>query len=280
LIHIIFVFIYSSLLYLLFSFNEPINDPEYSQDYRKDSTDLTSDHENTDSKSSDVFITGVDRKVNPKTGRITEIQYEDGVRNGPARVFFQNGQLWKDSQYKDNQLHGVSRLYDEKGLLKRETHYVDGKRQGVYREFFKSGNPRLHIEYYLNRPLLGFYEKDYTNKNKPQPVIEHSVKEYNQGIDRMLEIEFFLDPMPKGKVKYYFVPRGKSWKEIVQRSESDFYRNSIPMKDEAQNSALQVLKMERGQYITIEGEIVAVYNHSEELEVAISKNLRLTFDNF
>lgn len=235
---------------------------------------------NEDSTKNEVLKNGLIKSFSEKTGVASEINYSDGKKDGLAKAFYPNGEIWKETHYRDNKLHGISKIYDRQGRPKRETHYEVGKKHGPYIEFFKSGNPRLFIEYYQNRPLLGFYEKNYTGEIKPQPEIQFSTQEKYRGADKLVSIDFTLNPVPEGRVIYYFVPEGQSWSEIVKYNETDFYMSRIPLNDGDQNSATISSWITRGNFTSIEGKVVAIFNYVDDLDVAVSKKVKLSFENF
>lgn len=253
---------------------------------------LSSCHENTQNERSTKDITpseekhsnskknGLVRLEDPSTGVVTELNLKDGKREGPSYIYYSNGQLWQESHYKDDYLHGTVKKFDQNGILKYEASYEMGKKQGEQIAYFKSGNPSFYVDYNQDRPLLGFYEKDYLGKIKAQPEVKYVVEEVFNGPDKGVNIFFSLNPMPSGRVIYYFVEEDETWEEIVQLNERDFYMSRLPLRDRDQNSAFMTFWVPRGQFKGVKGEVVAVYQHGEETEVAVSKKIGLSIENF
>ena len=240
---------------------------------------------NQDATSSDKKLkpsvkNGLVRSKDPSTGIVTELNLKEGKREGPSFIYYSNGQLWQESHYKDDVLHGPVKKFDQNGLLKYEASYEYGKKQGPQVTYFKSGNPSFYVEYHQDRPLLGFYEKDYMGKIKAQPELKYVAEEVFVGPDKGVNLFFSLSPTPEGRVIYYFVDEGRNWEEIVRLNETDFYLSRLPLRDRDQNSAFMTFLVPRGQFNEVRGEVVAVYQHSDKTQVAVAKRINLSFENF
>ena len=78
-------------------------------------------------------VTGEVREYYPNTGRIlTKIIYENGVKNGYHRIYFQGGTYLS------------------------ETNYVNGKEEGVAKVFYPNGEDKLSITFKQGVPINGY----------------------------------------------------------------------------------------------------------------------------
>lgn len=110
-------------------------------------------------------------RENAASNTTSEVHFKDGLKDGLAKQYYADGQVWKESMYKGGHLEGTARVYDREGNLTREVEYQAGKKHGRYTAYFKSGKPKLEIEYRQDRPLPGHIEHGYQGEVKENPKI-------------------------------------------------------------------------------------------------------------
>jgi hypothetical protein len=71
------------------------------------------------------LFTGVGFEESPD-GALSEVSYECGVQQGPARDWYPSGGLKGESHFHDNVQHGVTREYSQDGSLLIESFYEYG----------------------------------------------------------------------------------------------------------------------------------------------------------
>ena len=75
-----------------------------------------------------------------ENGRVlSQIQYVDGIENGPFRYYHENGKLWREGNYKDGEEEGIRKEYYENGQLWTEENFKDGKEEGFFRDYHENG---------------------------------------------------------------------------------------------------------------------------------------------
>jgi antitoxin component YwqK of YwqJK toxin-antitoxin module len=66
------------------------------------------------------FELGLDNRI------ISEISYKNGFQEGPARDWYESGELQSEAYYKENSLHGASKEWYKNGKIKSEALYEFG----------------------------------------------------------------------------------------------------------------------------------------------------------
>lgn len=82
---------------------------------------------------------GVHKKVYSQ-GMWDETTYKNGVKEGPYKAYFVNGNLQMEVNYKNNQLDGIARFYYASGKLAEERAKKDGKDDGAWKLYDENGN--------------------------------------------------------------------------------------------------------------------------------------------
>jgi len=72
-----------------------------------------------------TLFTGVGFEESPD-GALSEVSYEYGVQQGPARDWYASGDLKGESYFHDNIQHGAAREYSQDGSLLTESFYEYG----------------------------------------------------------------------------------------------------------------------------------------------------------
>lgn len=68
-------------------------------------------------------------------------QYKDGLQNGKAIGYYENGLIYYEQNFLNGKRHGLERFYYSSGQLHKEGKFVDGQLIGAYKYFDESGNP-------------------------------------------------------------------------------------------------------------------------------------------
>jgi len=77
--------------------------------------------------------------IRPFIGSTIEERYENGIKHGLYRSWYQNGQLEAEGNYVNGEIDGAVRAWHENGQLKLEATYLSGLENGLYREWSKDG---------------------------------------------------------------------------------------------------------------------------------------------
>ncbi|MFP4027397.1 MAG: toxin-antitoxin system YwqK family antitoxin [Candidatus Brocadiia bacterium] len=76
----------------------------------------------------------------PKTGKKKKVvPCENGMVDGTARLFYDDGTLKAEMPFREDTLHGVEKRYDEDGELQRKRYWLDGELvpEGVFKDKYK-----------------------------------------------------------------------------------------------------------------------------------------------
>lgn len=140
-------------------------------------------------------------------GRLTSYStYKDGLKNGLAKKFFENGKVEFEILYTDGVKDGLTKWYYKSGGIYRETIYVDGQEDGVQKKYYENGKLMAEIPYKHGLILPGL--KEYTKAGKLKKIYPELVI---KPIDRLAFenkyiLRCYLTGKPKG-VKYFRVLR-------------------------------------------------------------------------
>lgn len=81
-------------------------------------------------------------------GQLRQIEpYVNGIKQGVAKYWHQNGKIYSEIPWKDNEKHGRFKLYREDGTLEQALSYKNGSPHGLLRWFDVSGK-QTHIALY------------------------------------------------------------------------------------------------------------------------------------
>lgn len=93
-------------------------------------------------------------KVYSEEGKLlSEREFARGLEVGVHRFFYPNGQLKTAIPYLKGLLNGEVLLYYPEGMLKRSSHYRLGKREGKDTLYAVNGSPLLEAEYQDDKPI-------------------------------------------------------------------------------------------------------------------------------
>jgi len=94
--------------------------------------------------------------------------YENGVRNGIEKTFYEDGKtLYSETPYKDNKIEGIFKAYYENGVLKISAEYKTGLLDGESIIFYPDGKTEFYKKYEKNKLVLN---KHYTKDGKLEYV--------------------------------------------------------------------------------------------------------------
>jgi hypothetical protein len=126
-----------------------------------------------------------------------EQHYREGLRDGPARCFSENGKLVRDSTFREDVLHGDQREWFIGGQLSLHCSYRFGLRHGKYYKYDESGKI-IEEKVYVRGIVLAPRIKQMLDSGTltGQMIMRFT----NAGIRRLLLEEFgyerFLQEMP------------------------------------------------------------------------------------
>lgn len=116
-----------------------------------------------------------------------EVNYKDGMHDGPEKEYYINGVVMHEVEYTDNQ-RSAERWYYETGQLKSDEKYNRYQRNGLSTYYFRSGKV--------------WRQENYLNGQKDGPAVTFN----NQGV--LLEDLNFHFGRWNGECKWYY-PNGK-----------------------------------------------------------------------
>lgn len=68
-----------------------------------------------------------------------EVNYDNGLEQGPVTVFYQNGRLWKKGNYKSGVKDGSWFEYGNNENLRIKSEYKNGIEEGLFEGFHENG---------------------------------------------------------------------------------------------------------------------------------------------
>ncbi|MDZ7847815.1 MAG: hypothetical protein U5L96_14210 [Owenweeksia sp.] len=204
-----------------------------------------------------------------------EINYVNGRKEGVAKSFFKNGELWKKVHYKEDKLHGVAEVYDRQGHLLRSVTYKNGREHGPYIKYFKSGNEKLRLHYAHGRPLPGLMRKNYKGELIPEPKIVLDKLGKVPGRQVLYRSTFALDEKVS-KVVFYALPVDSVWEEL-----SNFSKNNLKLPTVSGNPKKGRMDhfIEPGYFITVEVDIYAEFEIGQGRKAVQKKRVTYSMEN-
>ena len=79
--------------------------------------------------------------------KMSEITYEQGVKNGISKSWFSNGQLKEERGYLNDRFHGAYRVWAKTGLPRISGFYSNGKQHGEWILYDQDGEPMPSVYY-------------------------------------------------------------------------------------------------------------------------------------
>ncbi|MBU2650056.1 MAG: hypothetical protein KKA81_03900 [Bacteroidetes bacterium] len=89
---------------------------------------------------------------------LSEYTVRMGKKDGPAWVYYPEGEVKEESQYRGGQKNGISRWFYKDGTVYEVTPYKDGKMHGIMRKFNPDGTLLAEIPYQEGEPIPGTRE--------------------------------------------------------------------------------------------------------------------------
>lgn len=90
------------------------------------------------------------------------IEIGNNVYNhGIMKLYWENGNVMKESEYYYDKLNGMEKEYYEDGKIKKEIIYNNGMRNGIQLTYYNNGNIKTELRFnlgQLNGRQFGFYE--------------------------------------------------------------------------------------------------------------------------
>lgn len=120
--------------------------------------------------------------------------YQNDTENGEEIFWFENGKLEKKGSYTNGKLNGKYEWYYENGQKKQEGFFVNGKEDSIWREWFENGNPKM-VGHFTNFEKNGNWTwwdekgKITTLKNYKGGLVNVDKDDFDTYLEKM---EFFL----------------------------------------------------------------------------------------
>jgi antitoxin component YwqK of YwqJK toxin-antitoxin module len=65
-----------------------------------------------------------------------ETTWKDGKKEGPVKVYNEEGIFTGEARFKNGKFHGPFKMYYSNGKLMSEVNYVDGKKEGMEKDYY------------------------------------------------------------------------------------------------------------------------------------------------
>lgn len=134
-----------------------------------------SEAKSADKGSKNNSFTGT-QKGEDANGYAFSIEYVNGKKNGEAKRYFKNGEVYKLSTYKEDVLNGPAITYNRQGKVLVEKYYKAGRLDSTLTRYFKTGKVKFQSDYVLDRPLVGYTFTDYTGKEAEKPKMSFEIQ--------------------------------------------------------------------------------------------------------
>jgi antitoxin component YwqK of YwqJK toxin-antitoxin module len=165
---------------------------------------------------------------NPNNNKVTaRAMYRDDQQNGPATLYYSDGELYREMNYVDGRVDSIVKTYWPGEKLQAEVYFKMGQPGTGLKEYDKNGNP-------VKQPTIVIKEVDQLSLfNKIELKIFLS--------DRSKDVDFYKGELLDGKYLhaktpmifsrngtaslYYTVPKGRAIREtisIVSRSRTEY----------------------------------------------------------
>jgi len=193
--------------------------------------------------------------------------FKNGLKNGIAKKFYDNGKVEFEITYKDGLKNGLTKWFYENGGIYRETIYVNGLKDGIQKKYYEDGKLMAEIPYKngVIKPGLKEYMKSgKLKKNYPKLVI----KPINRlAFEGKYILRCYLTDNPKG-AKYFRVLRNSN-------SERD-----LLIKLSKENGVADIeYYLERGGYIMEKVIVRAEFKTALRNIYVVEKEYNLAIDN-
>lgn len=93
-------------------------------------------------------LNGTTKTYYPETENVAEsIEYVNGIKQGPYRKYFPEGELMTEGTYVDDNLDGKFTLYHPNGKVQVKGMYNSGRQVGNWEYFDEDGNPLSEADF-------------------------------------------------------------------------------------------------------------------------------------
>lgn len=105
-------------------------------------------YQNGDTASIETFIldTLVKKIEYSSDGPSIEESYKNGFKNGPFKVYWDNGQILTEGEYKNDSIHGEIVDYYRNGIIESVSNYDIGRPYGEYKYYYSDGTIQLEAQ--------------------------------------------------------------------------------------------------------------------------------------
>jgi hypothetical protein len=156
-------------------------------------------------------------------GRLTSYStFKNGIKNGIAKKFFENGNVEFEINYENGLKEGITRWFYKSGNLYRETIYENDEETGIQKKYYENGNLMAEIPYDHGRILPGL--KEYTTSGKLKTIYpEFIIEPINKlAFENKYILRCYLKGKPKGTDYFRVMPfPGSAMDGLIQLDEVD-----------------------------------------------------------
>ncbi len=142
------------------------------------------------------------KRYNAKNKLRSETFYQNGIREGVARVFYDSGELSDEVFYVGDELHGIAKKYHKNGQVYALTPYSKDKKDGIQKKFYPSGKTWAETPYKRGEPGIGL--KEYKRNGSLRKIFPSIECQQFVRSDRV-NLKLFLNNYSKN-VEFYITP--------------------------------------------------------------------------
>jgi diguanylate cyclase (GGDEF)-like protein/PAS domain S-box-containing protein len=103
-----------------------------------------------------------------------EINFKDGIENGPYKEYFQSGPLAKEANFENGQFEGLYKEYYEDGTPFKEFNFAHGKRQGEGKIYHPNGELQAKLNFKDDQTQGNYQEFDENGELVANEVLSQS----------------------------------------------------------------------------------------------------------
>ena len=119
-----------------------------------------------------------------KGEKVSETNYKDGKKDGPATAWYSSGEKHEEGNYKDGEMEGLHVRWHKNGQKETEGNYKDGKADGLFVEWYENGQKLM---------------KGNFKDSKPEGLVVH----WHGNGQKMAEVNFKDGKLVEGSDKYW-----------------------------------------------------------------------------
>lgn len=218
---------------------------------------------------------GLFTNTSEASGIKTEINYVDGLKEGEAVSYYDNGQVWKKVNYTGNKLDGLSQTFERDGSLSRSVEYKNGLLHGELAEYYKSGKKKLSVKYADGRPLPGIYRLSVRGEEVKEPQITHT-RSQPPGSTNLYRVEFSLNE----KFRELIIFAMPADKRLENLNEEERYGYRLPAVPGKKGSFYIDHYVEPGYFLTTDLHVYAEFQLGNGNKACVMRPVNYAIENY